>query len=296
MNLAQIRCFVTCAQTLNFTRTAEILYTTQPNISKKIVLLEDELGIKLFERNNQYVSLTPHGKILYDDFVDILNKIDCLMQKASNINSDIEAHLNIGLHGLINLNRLAPRIFTDFIEKYPNINLIINSYSYKELRTGLMNGNLDLIITYSLELYDSNIASRYVLSRSNPKLYYSSTLDFTDKKGLQLIDFRDTTFLLLDENESPQGKKYIFSVCQQHGFLPHKIKYVNNIASMIVCVEQGIGVAMLGSSYKIQDNNLINCFEVASESGMVGTDIIWLKDNNNLAVKVFENYILKTFI
>ena len=64
MTSRQIQTFLTVAETLNFTEAAERLYSSQPSISRNISLLEEELGFKLFERGNNYVTLTQSGAIM----------------------------------------------------------------------------------------------------------------------------------------------------------------------------------------------------------------------------------------
>ena len=61
MTTYQIEAFITLAQTLNYTKASSLLHTTQPNLSKMIVNMEQELGVKLFVRNKRDVSLSPAG-------------------------------------------------------------------------------------------------------------------------------------------------------------------------------------------------------------------------------------------
>ena len=64
MEINKLRAFVDLAKTLNFSETAENLYTSQSTISKQIKSLEKELGQELFERNNKNVALSEYGKLI----------------------------------------------------------------------------------------------------------------------------------------------------------------------------------------------------------------------------------------
>ena len=66
MDLRQLQYFITVADKKSINKSAQILYTTQPNVSKVISSLEKELDIKLFDRSNRGVKLTNKGKEVYD--------------------------------------------------------------------------------------------------------------------------------------------------------------------------------------------------------------------------------------
>ena len=61
MNFQKFQVFLSLCETLNYTETAEQLYTTQGSISKQIIALEKELGVILFNRKHRQISLTEEG-------------------------------------------------------------------------------------------------------------------------------------------------------------------------------------------------------------------------------------------
>ena len=68
MNDLQIDYFMAVATNLSFTKTSEELFVSQPAISKQISLMEKELGVKLFIRNNKKTTLTKAGELYYEFF------------------------------------------------------------------------------------------------------------------------------------------------------------------------------------------------------------------------------------
>ena len=68
MNDLQIDYFMAAATNLSFTKTSEELFVSQPAISKQISLMEKELGVKLFIRNNKKTTLTKAGELYYEFF------------------------------------------------------------------------------------------------------------------------------------------------------------------------------------------------------------------------------------
>ncbi len=73
MNSFQLRCFLSVAETLNFAKSARDMNTTQPTITHQIKSLEDELGVKLFNRSTRVVELTADGVAFIDDAKSIVS-------------------------------------------------------------------------------------------------------------------------------------------------------------------------------------------------------------------------------
>ena len=76
MEIRQLQYFVESARTRSFSQAARHLYTSQPNVSKAIQQLENELDTPLFTRNNNGIELTEDGKIVYLYAVNILQNVD----------------------------------------------------------------------------------------------------------------------------------------------------------------------------------------------------------------------------
>ena len=74
MNLYHLRYFVTLAHLEHYTKAADVLAITQPSLSHAISSLEEELGVKLFEKNGRNVSLTKYGKSFLEDVEQTLNR------------------------------------------------------------------------------------------------------------------------------------------------------------------------------------------------------------------------------
>ena len=80
--------YVTLAETLNFTKAANILHITQPVLSRHIILIEEVFNAKLFLRDTRSVSLTIAGKIVYDDFKEMIRLYNQTFDKVSLQSND----------------------------------------------------------------------------------------------------------------------------------------------------------------------------------------------------------------
>lgn len=84
MELRHLRYFVTLAETLNFTRAAELLYISQSALSQQVADMEGELGVRLFRRTKRTVELTGSGRVLLNEARKILRQMEQVIPVVRN--------------------------------------------------------------------------------------------------------------------------------------------------------------------------------------------------------------------
>jgi hypothetical protein len=82
VELRQIRSFLSIAETLHFGRTAELIHISQPALSLQIRALEEEVGVRLFERDRRKTTLTAAGVAFRNDAAAALSQLDQAIRKA----------------------------------------------------------------------------------------------------------------------------------------------------------------------------------------------------------------------
>lgn len=98
MELYQLKSFLAIAREQNLTRAAETLNLSQSALSNQIKLLEEELGIRLFERTSRGMALTDHGQIILTHAREVLETAGQLQQRATALSRGISASVSIGLN------------------------------------------------------------------------------------------------------------------------------------------------------------------------------------------------------
>lgn len=125
MNTVQLECFITVAEYLNFSKASRELKITQPAVSHQIQILEEELGVKLFNRTNKSVTLTQEGVLFLPDAQLILKTALSAKERLGSHEHFIS--LELGCHNYIELN-LFPPILKKLSEEFPllrpNIHLV----------------------------------------------------------------------------------------------------------------------------------------------------------------------------
>lgn len=98
MELYQLRSFVAVAEEGNLTRAAERLFLSQPAISAHIKALEDEMGVRLFERTSQGMLISAAGEILLEEAETVLSSARQLVARAAQMRSTVSGNFRIGIN------------------------------------------------------------------------------------------------------------------------------------------------------------------------------------------------------
>ena len=134
INYEYYKIFYYAAKNRSFSRTAKVLLTNQPNITRVIKILEGELGCTLFNRMKNGVTLTPEGEILYEG-EDEISKANDLQSGTVTISVTETA-----LHGV-----MLP-LLNEFHERYPGIKIKLLNHSTPQALTALKSGIANLAV------------------------------------------------------------------------------------------------------------------------------------------------------
>src|SRR5262245_55511020 len=120
MELRHVRYFVAVAEELHFRKAAERLHVAQPAVSEQIRKLEQELGVKLFNRSQRRVGLTPAGVALLEQARHVLRHAEVARQAARNARDQATMQLRIG-HLPDSLPASVPRALRQLAASAPSV-------------------------------------------------------------------------------------------------------------------------------------------------------------------------------
>ena len=156
MKLQQLRCIYEVVQNqFNITRAADSIHTSQPGVSKQIQLLEEEIGVQLFQRNGKRLSgLSEPGIRVYESIVEIMREL----KNIKNVSDEYERK-DSGSFIIATTHTQAryklPVVVESFVKKYPKINLNIHQGDPAQVTAQILNGEADVgIATESISLND----------------------------------------------------------------------------------------------------------------------------------------------
>ena len=135
--------FRTVAERLSFTQAAEILHMSQPAVTSHIKVLEEELGVRLFERSSTGTSLTPAGERLQSFAQEVARLSEQTLRAIGSLNGEQLGALCLGASTTI-AQYLLPRVLARFVELHPNVDLSIVSANTAEIVERMLARRIDL--------------------------------------------------------------------------------------------------------------------------------------------------------
>ena len=139
----RLRVFRIVAEELSFTRAAERLFLTQPAVTMQVKNLEEDLGLRLFDRTGQKIALTPAGRLLNGYARRIAGLCAEAEQKLAALKGETRGRLALGASTTI-AQYLLPRLAGDFLAAFPAIQLSILSGNTADVVAALADGRIAL--------------------------------------------------------------------------------------------------------------------------------------------------------
>jgi len=143
MNIQQFQYVLAVVNSRNFEIAAERCYVTQSTLSTMIGRLEDEIGIKIFNRKTKPVSVTPEGEQLIERLRIVTHEIEQLNVLVQELKGEMVGELRIGIIPTVApyiLSRFLPR----FVNQFPKVKTIVREMPTEQIQNGIKNRSLDI--------------------------------------------------------------------------------------------------------------------------------------------------------
>lgn len=249
--LQQLRIIKALASEKNFTRAAEVLFISQPSLSKQLKILENRLGIRLINRNSNKVSVTDAGKL----FLQYAERILALCEESCRALNDLEqgdrGSLTVGASQTIG-TYLMPRVLALFAQSYPQITLKVQVDTTRIIAKDVVERNIDIAVVGGdvPENLKKNLdIESFVedeLSLIVPKSHPFAT---KSNKIINKEDLYHLNFITLNPNSTI--KKFIDNILLQNQIETKQfnvIMQLNSLEAIKTAVSLGLGAAFVSSS------------------------------------------------
>jgi LysR family hydrogen peroxide-inducible transcriptional activator len=241
MTLTQLEYIVALDTYRHFVLASEKCFITQPTLSMQIQKLEDELGVKIFDRTKQPVIPTEVGVSIIAQARTILRESQQIKKLISDQKDTLSGELRIGIIPTL-APYLLPSLYKYVREKYPQINLIIREVITEEVIHELKNDRLDcgLVVT---PLSDSSIRED-VLFYEELFVYVSKKNSLIDKKFVLATEIDPSQLWLLEEGHCFRSQ--VLNLCELRKRSDFHFKYeTGNIETLKRMVDKSDGITIL---------------------------------------------------
>jgi LysR family hydrogen peroxide-inducible transcriptional activator len=241
MTLTQLEYIVAIDTYRHFVLASEKCFVTQPTLSMQIQKLEDELGVKIFDRTKQPVIPTEIGASIIAKARIVLREAGMIRQMISEQKDTMTGEIRIGIIPTL-APYLLPPLFKNVREKYPQVNLVVKETITENVVQELKNNRLDCGIVVT-PLKDSSIKED-VLFYEELFVYVSKKNALYDKKYVLPTEIDPNQLWLLEEGHCFRSQ--VLNLCELRKYSDLHFRYeTGNIETLKRMVDKSDGITIL---------------------------------------------------
>ncbi|QOL12773.1 LysR family transcriptional regulator [Dickeya dianthicola] len=240
ISLRQLRIFLAVAEHHGFSRAGNMISLTQSAMSHSIGELENELGIRLFDRTTREVLLTQEGAVLSEELRRVLGELETALSNVQSRGERRRGLVHVATSPTISAG-IMPDCITQIVENYPQINLIIHDQVQQQAMQMVLNGDVDFGViiepTVPSDLYTETFMEEpfcLVLPENHP---------IACLKQVTWRDLQNQELVLLDYASG--SRPLIDSALIRHGVTPHVIQELGHVTTIFRILQSGIGVSVI---------------------------------------------------
>ena len=241
MELRQLEYFKTVGDLKNLSKASQLLYVSQPALSKSISSLEKELGVQLFERRNRKMTLTLYGQVFYHRVIRILKDLNSAEKELRSISGQTSSVLTI--------STIMPEFFTPIATMYHrrNPNVVIREFANGSIsaKEALVYGDINFCLTPVA--FDHPSLVWFSLCEEEMLLLAPNSMKLEASNGyLDLRTLENAPFLTTPSGTNLHQCTTTF--CSSAGFNPNIVMETPAIDTISMLVADHCGVAFLSET------------------------------------------------
>jgi DNA-binding transcriptional LysR family regulator len=246
MELRQIRSFLSIAETLHFGRSAELIHLSQPALSLQIRALEEEVGVRLFERNRRKTTLTAAGLAFRVDAAAALSQLEQAIRRAKSAASGKLGLLRIGFVSTAG-SEIVPDIVRQFRKSNPDVEFSLRNILTAEQVQMLRTGALDMGFL-RVPIGEHSALDVVAVHREPFVLVVPSSHKLAKRKRVRLREVAGEDFVMYERTYAPGFHDLMFGILRDAGIVPNVTQTAVEIPMLISLVASGMGITIMPAS------------------------------------------------
>ncbi len=244
MTITQLEYVVAVATYKSFVAAAEKCFVTQPTLSMQIQKLEDELGVKIFDRNKHPIAVTDMGNMVVDQARVVLAECERVHEIIQGQQKTLSGIFKIAAIPTVAPN-ILPGLLENYAKNYPNVKLQAKEMETNQIITALRNNEIDAALL-STPLEESDI-KEYPLFYEPFVAYFSDSEKALKKRTITPSDIALDRIWLLNEGHCMRNQ--IINLCSDQvqklqAERPYRYES-SNVETLRKMVEKNGGMAVL---------------------------------------------------
>lgn len=278
------------ADTQSFSRAAAALNVKQSTLSRRVLQLEDRLGVKLFERTTRGAEPTESGRAFIEQARRIVTDVDNLRTTARNVSYGLQGRIAVGYCSPLASGNLK-LAFTDYLTRFPDVQFDGVEGSPEKLLHGLQARTIDVAIA-PIGLLDSGIRSRPLWSE---RLFAVLLTDnaLAERERIYWQDLRREVFVVATTGVGPILGNLLSARLTEQGFRPAIIYQETSVESVLSMVSARRFITIATEASQSSNMPDLQFREIYDANGPARLEyaLYWRADNDNPALKRFFKLI-----
>jgi DNA-binding transcriptional LysR family regulator len=240
LEFRQLEYFLAVSKLNSFTLAANTLFVTQPTITTAIRSLEDELGIKLFDRSQKRIVLTAEGEVFLTHVQHVMANVSTALSEMNDLKVLGRGFVKIVVSPLLMPN-FFPGVYVAFKREFPSLEIHIREESFRTSQKLLDNDEVD----FAFMPTPKNTPAIDVIKLLSAKfmLYVSKEHPRARSTICKITDLQDEPLVICGEDSYVQ--EIISHECTRYACTPKMLYSSNHLASLFGLVASNIGVTIL---------------------------------------------------
>lgn len=292
MELRQIRSFLSIAETLHFGRSAELIHISQPALSLQIRALEEEVGIRLFERNRRKTTLTAAGEAFRDNALAALSQLDQAIRNARLAASGKLGLLRIGFISGVGA-QIVPTIARQFKDLSPDVEFSLLAIPTAHQLQMLETASLDIAFL-RLPIGEQSALEILTVHQEPFVLVVPSSHRLARRKRVRLSEVSGENFVMNERSYAPGFYDLIFGMLRDARIVPNVSQTAADLSTIISLVGAEMGVAVLPASAAEQRVASVVVCDIVGDLPMSEIALVCQKRARTPVVDKFRSFALKS--
>lgn len=291
MELRHLKYFVAVAEELHFGKAAKRLHIAQPPLSRQVMDLERELGVKLFDRSRRSIQLTDAGRYFLNEARQVLSHVGRAAETAGRISRGQAGRLTIGFVGSV-IHTFLPVGLRTYRERFPDVALELQELNTAEQLKSLHGGRIDIGFLY-LGARDPALASK-TLTLAPLLAVLPAKHPLSSRRSLHIRDLAREPFIANTRSTEPVVRDAFISMCHAAGFSPGIAQEAGQVQTVLGLVASGLGVCLLPDFIRNIERPGVRYIPLSGPPHAVKLAVVWRSDDPSPLVRSFVSVIEST--
>lgn len=249
----QLRYFIAVAEELNFTRAAQRLHLSQPPLSQQIQALEQDLGVRLLERDKRNVSLTAPGRMFLDQARQILAMADEARTQVAEAAAGFSGHLKLAYTVSVSFHPALPQTLLRLGQNAPNVRVWLSEMYSEPQFSALRNGQIDVGFVRDVPTHEDDARALRidVIDREPLVLALPSGHRLAGRQRVELSEVAGDPFVVQPRELAATLYDRLVRLAAKASFHPVIRQHAQQINGLLALVAAGIGLALVPASMQV---------------------------------------------